>query len=70
MDAADRGVSLLALTTPGQAAFDELMPMMMTKQAAMLAELDEEQRTTIERAFSVLEAAFGIACRDDQKVAE
>lgn len=36
----------------------------------MLAELDEEQRTTIERAFSVLEAAFGIACRDDQKVAE
>lgn len=70
VDAADRRVSLLALTAPGQAVFNELMPMMMAKQAAMLAVLDEDQRATIERALSDLEAAFGIACRDDQNATE
>lgn len=66
VDAEDRRVSLLTLTAQGQAAFEDLMPMMMAKQSEMLAAMDARQREAVERAICDLERALGIACRYDQ----
>jgi DNA-binding MarR family transcriptional regulator len=57
-DPKDRRAELLTLTVAGRRAFEDLIPPLSEREAALLSEMSEEDRAALKQGLAALEAAL------------